>query len=266
LQAPFLLSRFYHNRNLLKVIAEDESHEPNISLIGRLAIVDDVSIDLDGLKAVFQGLVQDLKAAEREVTRGLCDSDPRFKLTLPDLFLDQPDKHDVDFWFGCLPANGLLDFQEVMIDALINHPVFHNACFLKARPGDLRVNPAVGHSWLQACERLRGILLAAMVMFSGSPARGTEIISQAYRNTPCGTVRNVQVINGRLCFVGGYNKTDWQVSSPPTSPVSTCADGFPDPAAENDLPLSSPGARLPPGVGVVSPQSASPRGPGAWLG
>jgi hypothetical protein len=98
-----------------------------------------------------------------------------------------------------------------MLRVLIDEPAFRNRCFVKTGPSEVRINAAGCHKFLEQCADLRLLLFSAMHISSGSPGRGTEIAAQCLRNLPGGDIRNVQVVLGRLCFVGTYNKTSHQV-------------------------------------------------------
>jgi hypothetical protein len=72
----------------------------------RTAVVDGIAVGLDGIGDMFRGLLQDIEERERTITLGLSASDPRFRTTVPDLFVDQCNRHDVDFFFADVPSNG----------------------------------------------------------------------------------------------------------------------------------------------------------------
>jgi len=230
LKSDYLLSFLYGDRNLLKKMTEDEERQPKVSLCGkdnRTAIVDNAVVGLDGIGEMYRGLLEDIKDSERDITLGLSDSDPRFQITLPELFTDQPNRHDIGFCFADIPSNGLLGLRDVMLDAMVNHPAFRDRCFVRTGPTEVGINAAGCYEFLRRCANHRMILFPLMHIGSGSPGRGTEIAAQCFRNSPGGDVRNVQVLLGRLCFVGGYNKTSHQVSplSPCVPLCSTSADG-----------------------------------------
>jgi hypothetical protein len=109
LQSDYPLCTLYNDRNLLKVMTEDEARQPKVSLTGednRTAVVDGIAVGLDGIGDMFRGLLQDIEERERTITLGLSASDPRFRTTVPDLFVDQCNRHDVDFFFADVPSNG----------------------------------------------------------------------------------------------------------------------------------------------------------------
>ncbi|KAL1671388.1 hypothetical protein EV122DRAFT_284983 [Schizophyllum commune] len=60
--------------------------------------------------------------------------------------------------------------------------------------------------WLHAVARLEQLLMIGTHLGSGGPARGTELVSMTYRNTP-ERVRNFYIFDCRPCFLRQYNKT-----------------------------------------------------------
>ena len=230
LGSDYPLSILYSNRNLLKTIAEDEERQPNVSLCGegcRTAIIDDVVVGLDGIGDMFRGLLKDVEDAERDITLGLSDSDPLFQITIPKHLWDQPNNHEVGFCFADIASNGFLGLKDVMLRALVDHPTFRNRCFIKTSPTEVIPNPSGCYEFLQQCAALELLLFSLVHTSSGGPGRGTEVVAQCLRNSQGGDIRNVQVLLGQLCFVGGYNKTSYQVSalSSSTHLRSTLADG-----------------------------------------
>ena len=203
----------YGIKNLLAKETENEKRKPSVTVIGRKVIVDDALVDLDLVGPLFQGVMRDLDKAKSRITRGLSDSDPAFQIALPSMFLDRPNDQSVDFWFGCLPSNGFTGRDDVMLNALVNHEVFADFCFLKSHPSGIIINPEGCHQLFQMCFDFRLLIFVAAHIGSGAPPRGPETTSQTLRNKPGGRIRNLQVIDGRLCFVGGYNKTEAIVSA-----------------------------------------------------
>ena len=213
LEADYPLSHMYSIRNKLKTQAEDEAREPSMVLIGRTVVIDDVVVDLDGIKGMFQCLLGEIEELEREITRGHRGSHPSLRPRLPTAFTDKPNKRDVNFWFASMAENGLEGSQTAMLELLTHHPDFDGIYFQRKGTSDVTINPANCHSFMRKCAYLRLLLWVAVHIGSGGPARGPEITSQTFRNPPRGNVRNLQIINGDLCIVGTYNKTDSQVSA-----------------------------------------------------
>lgn len=215
LNSDYPLSPLYNRRNLLKKMAEDETNRPRVSACGEdncTAVVDDIVVNVNGIGDMFRGLLKDIQDNERAITKGLSEFDPRFQILIPRLFVDQPNKIDVDFWFADILQNEFGSLRDVMLNALVNNPMLRETCFVKASPSEVKINPAECHKFLRKCADLRLLLFSAMHISSGGPGRGTEIASHTLRNPPAGDIRNVQIIGGRLCFVGGYNKTSHLVS------------------------------------------------------
>ena len=224
LEADYPLSCLYSIRNRLKSQTEDEAREPSMCLLGRTVVIDDVVVDLDGINGMFQQMLQEIEELERNITHGLSDSHPSLRPRVPTAFADKPNKHSTDFWFASMRENGLLDSGTAMLKLLVEHPDFHNVYFQTMGASGVRVHAANCHRFMRECARLRLLIWVAVHIGSGGPARGTEILSQTFRNAPRGSVRNLQIINGDLCIAGTYNKTDEQVSASP-HPGAPLTDG-----------------------------------------
>lgn len=269
LNSDYPLSNLYNDRNLLKVMADDERLRPRVSACGednRTAIVDDIVVNVDGIGSMFRGILKDIEGEEREITRGLSETDARFRIKLPKNFVDEPNRYDVDFWFANMPGNGFDGLDDVMLDVLITHTSFRDDCFIRTGASEVRINAAGCHGFLDRCANLRRLLFSATHISYGSPGRGTEIAATTFRNMPVGDVRNVQVITNRLCFVGGYNKTSHQVSDSPLCRILRLTMRS-DPPKETDLPFSSPDSRSVSFTRVADiPSGASVHRPCSWLG
>lgn len=209
----YFLGYMYDTRNYLKKLAETENREPSVEVFGRKVIVDDVAVDLDLVGGMYRQLLERIKISRQRITRGLCDSDTRLQITLPHELSDRPNSQEADFWFAELYRNGFSDMKDAMLDALLNHKVFSDFCFLKTGPSTITINAPGCHEFLGMCADHRLCLWAASHISAGAPNRGSEVISQTFRNSPGGNVRNVKVIDGRLCIVGTYNKTEGKVSA-----------------------------------------------------
>lgn len=173
----------------------------------------DTVISLDDIGDTFRALLKDISDEERDITLGLSDTDPRFHLKLPTKPSDEPNSTLANFFFADIPRNGLVGVGDFLLDVFVNHPRFRDRYFIDTGR-EPTIAPTACSELLQRFDHLRSLLLAAVHISSGGPARGTEIASQHLRNAPGGDIRNVQIIKGKICFVGGYNKTTHQVRSP----------------------------------------------------
>ena len=187
-------------------------------MVGRTAILHDTVVRLDDIGDMYRSLLKEISDLERQITRGISDTDPRFRLELPELASDEPNNSYADFFFGDIPRNGFTGAEDVMLDILVDHERFRGQYFFDTGNGEVSFNPAACHELLQQFALLRTLLFSAVHISSGSPGHGSELISQHLRNAPGGDVRNAKLINGRLCFVGGYNKTTHQVRRSPSCP------------------------------------------------
>ena len=195
----------------MKKFVEDQELTPDVTLVGRTAILHDLVVPLDGIGDMYRALLKQISDEEYRITQGLSDTDDRFQLRLPEFPNDEPNNTHVDFFFAELPRNGFVGAGDIMLDVLAHHESFRNRYFFDTGNGNLSFRPEPCFELLERFARLRALLFSAIHFSSGSPARGSEILSQSLRNQPGGDVRNVQLIDGKICFVGGYNKTTHQV-------------------------------------------------------
>lgn len=218
LNSDYPLSVLYNDRNLLKKLVEDQERDPTVSMIGRTAVVHDTVVRLDDIGDMYRSLLKEMSELEHEITQGLSDTDGRFRLGLPSLPTDEPNNSYTDFFFGDVAKNGFTGAGDLMLDVLVDHERFAGQYVFDTGNGGISFNPAACHELLQRFAQLRALLFSAVHISSGSPGRGSELLSQHLRNAPGGDVRNVKLICGRICFVGGYNKTTHQVRENPHRP------------------------------------------------
>jgi len=218
LNSDFPLSALYTDRNILKKLVEDQGRDPKVTLVGRTAILHSTAVQLKDIGNMYRSLLKDISEVERQITRGLSDTDDRLQLRLPDLPSDESNNTSVEFFFAEIPRNGFVGAGDVMLDIIINHDLLRGQYIVDTGGDNLSFNPVACHELLQQFANLRALLFSAAHISSGSPGRGTEIASQHLRNAPGGDVRNVKLIGGKICFVGGYNKTTHQVRD------ASCAD------------------------------------------
>lgn len=183
-------------------------------------------VRLDDIGDMYRALLEEIRSLESKITQGLSDTDNRFQVRLPQFPSDEPNDTHIDFFFADLPRNGFVGVGDAMLDIVVNHERFRNQYIVDTGNDRFSHKPAACFELLQQFSHLRSLLFCAMHISSGSPGRASEISSHYLRNAPGGDVRNVKLINGRICFVGGYNKTTHQVWDIfPTLPL-LIADGM----------------------------------------
>jgi hypothetical protein len=214
INSDYPLCVLYNDRNLLKKLVEDQERDPNAAMIGRTAVMHDTRLCLDDIGDMYRALLKEISALEGEITQGLCDTDERFRLKLPEFPADEPNNSRSDFFFANVASNGFSKARDVMLDVLAEHERFRGRYFLDTGREEVVCVPGPCHELLRRFAQLRTLLFCAVHIASGSPGRGSELISHHLRNAPGGDVRNVKLIDGRVCFVGGYNKTTHQVRNP----------------------------------------------------
>ena len=215
LGSDYPLSPLYDNRNLLKKLSEDHTQQPIVNIVGRTAIIHDTTLRLDDVGDMFRALLKEISDEERGITQGLFDTDPRLQFNLPTELSDEPNNTRIDFSFEDLPRNGLTGRGNVMTDIVLHHPRFRGRYIFPTGNGGFSCNPAACYELLYRFAHLRALLFSATHISYGGPARGTEIAAHHLRNAPGGDVRNVKILGGKVCFVGGYNKTTHQVRNIP---------------------------------------------------
>lgn len=189
--------------------------QPVVNIVGRTAIIHDTMVRLDSIGDMFRGLLEEISEVEREITLGLCDTDPRFHLDPSVLLSDEPNNTMIDFFFGDIPRNGFVGLGDVMLNIFLTHERFRGRYLIDMGNGKFGHNQTACTELMLQFAHLDALLFVAIHTSCGPPPRGTEAATLHLRNAPGGDIRNVKIIRGKVCFVGGYNKTTHQVRNPP---------------------------------------------------
>ena len=133
-------------------------------------------------------------------------------VSVTDPLVDEVNTTTPGFCFGELERNDVRKYEDAGLRTLFHHPRLQDR-FGTVVPGGRFVLNAVGcHDFLERSSRTRTRLASLLHISCGGPARGTELTANYLRNHPQGDIRNVMVVDGRLCLVAGYNKSSSIVS------------------------------------------------------
>jgi len=216
LGSDYPLSLLYSTRNLLKKLVDAQTLQPTVNIVGQTAIIHDTAVRLDEIGGMFRSLSDEIAELEREITLGLCDTHPSFQLDLSVMLSDEPNNTLIDFFFGDIPRNGFVGCGDRVIDVFLTHERFRGRYLIDTGDGRFSYNPAACTDLMLRFAQLDALLFASGHISCGPPPRGPEVAALHLRNSPGGDIRNVKIIQGMVCLVGGYNKTTHQVRNTPS--------------------------------------------------
>lgn len=214
------LSPIYSTKNLAKKISGDRERENKVNFTGpenKTAILKNLTVKLETFGDWYWKLLDELKRLQVDLFGGVGFEDEEWlSVTVPDPLLDEPNLSSPGFCFGDVERNDLGRYNDAGLRTLLHHPRLKDR-FGAMLPGGRFIPNAVGcHDFLERSSRARSKLATLLHISCGGPARGTELTSHYLRNHPQGDIRNVMVIDGRLCLVAGYNKSSSTVSLCPS--------------------------------------------------
>ncbi|KAK5651005.1 hypothetical protein OQA88_2933, partial [Cercophora sp. LCS_1] len=83
--------------------------------------------------------------------------------------------------------------------------------WLEMAGGSIQFRTAKVNTYLTQFNQFREILLIAIHLLAGQPARTTEILNIRHTNTPYGGLRNIMILHGMVSIVTSYHK-NYQLS------------------------------------------------------
>ena len=201
---------------MAKKISRDQERESKVSFVGpenETAILGKIAVKLETFGEWYQKLLVELNNLQADLFGGIGFEDEEWiSVTVPDLLADEVNTSSPGFCFGELERNDMKKYEDAGLRTLFQHPRFKDR-FGTMVPGGRFVLNAVGsHDFLERSSRARTKLATLLHISCGGPARGTELTANYLRNHPQGDIRNVMVIDGRICLVAGYNKSSSAVS------------------------------------------------------
>jgi len=216
LRSDYPLSPIYSTKNLAKKVAQDQETDDRVSFVGRnneTAVLGKIAINIKSFGAWYRKQLDELNELQRDLFGGIDFVDEEWiSLTVPEELVDEVNVRRPGFCFLDLEFNGMKKYEEAGLRTLFHHPRLKDrfGCVLPC--GRFILNPAACHDFLKRSEFARTKLATLLHLGGGGAARGTEFTANYLRNHPQGDIRNVKVIDGELCLVGGYNKSSSIVS------------------------------------------------------
>jgi len=229
IRSDYPLSPIYSSKNLAKKISKDQERDDKVNLVGpgkELAILGKIAVRLDSFGALYQKLLEEVNEMQDSLFGGIGFEDEEWlSLKLPEHLVDLVNSNHPGYCFGDDERNGLKKYESLGLKILFHHPRFKDRYGCMVSQDKFIPNTVACHEFLRISELSMTKLATATHISIGGPWRGTEGASSHLRNHPQGDVRNVKVIDGDICFVGGYNKSSSMVSLYPwPSLLSSVAD------------------------------------------
>jgi hypothetical protein len=216
IRSDYPLSPIYSTKNLAKVISQDQELGDKVNFVGpdmETAVLGRITVNLKSFGELYRKLLDEVKQMQEDLFGGIGFEDEEWiSFTVPKDLVDEVNTSRPGFCFAELEGNDMKKYETMGLRALFQHPRLKDrfGCML---PGDRFVLNAVAcHDFLRRSSLARTKLATLLHISGGGPARGTEITANYLRNHPQGDIRNVKIINGELCLVGGYNKSSSAVS------------------------------------------------------
>jgi len=221
IRSDYPLSAIYSTKNLAKAASREEEREDKVNIVGpgkQTVILGKITVKICGFGELYWKLLDETKEMQEDLFGGIGFEDEEWiSVTVPEDLVDEVNASHPGFCFGDLERNGLKKYEDAGLRALFHHPRLKDR-FGSMLPGDKFILNAVGcHDFLRRSSLARTKLATLLHISVGGPARGTEFMAHNLRNQPQADIRNVRVIDGEICLVGGYNKSSGAVSLSPES-------------------------------------------------
>jgi len=216
LRSDYPLSPIYSTKNLAKKVSRDQEWDDKVDFVGpdnETIVLGRLTLNLESFGNWYQKLLGELKDMQDDLFGGIgFDDEAWISVVVPNDIVDEVNSRHPGFCFADLERNDMKKMEDAGLTALFHHPRLKDR-FGYMLPNDkLILNAAACHNFLQRSSLARTKLATLIHISGGGPARGTEITANFLRNHPQGEIRNVRVVNGEICLVGGYNKTSGMVS------------------------------------------------------
>ena len=219
IRSDYPLSPIYSTKNLAKIISRDQEHSNKANLVGRdmdTAILGKITVKIQSFGELYRKLLEEINEMQADLFGGIGFNDEEWMLfQVPEHLTDLVNYNQPGYCFGEEERNDLKKYEEMGLRVLFHHPRFKDRYGCMVSPEKFIPNTAACYEFLRRASLARSKLATATHISVGGPARGTEFTAQYLRNHPQGDLRNVKVIDGDLCLVGGYNKSSSMVSSSP---------------------------------------------------
>lgn len=203
-------------KNLAKVVSRDQEREDKVSFVGpgnETVIMEKITVKLGSFGEWFRKLLAETTELQEELFGGIgFDDEEWISVKVPEVLVDEVNASRPGFCFGDMERNGLKAYEDAGLRALFHHPRLKDRYGTMLAGDNLVINAVACHEFLRQSSDIRTKLATLLHISTGGPARGTEFTAFYLRNHPQADIRNVRVVNGEICLVGGYNKSSGIVS------------------------------------------------------
>jgi hypothetical protein len=217
IRSDYPLSPIYSSKNLAKKLSRDQQLDDNVNLVGPgkdTAIIGSIAVKMESFGELYRKLLEEVNEMQKDLFGGIdFDDEEWISFKVPDPLVDRVNCGDPGYFFGDEEMNDLKQYEYAGLRILFHHPRFKDRYGCMVSNGKFIPNAVACHEFLRRAALMRSKLATATHFSVGGPPRGTESTSNHYRNHPQGDIRNVKVVDGELCLVGGYNKSSGVVSS-----------------------------------------------------
>ena len=217
IRADYPLSLIYSTKNLAKKISHDEDREDKVSLVGpekNIAILGQITVKPESFGELYRKVKDEAKEIQEDLFGGIGFEDEEwFGFKAPEYLVDEVNSTRPGFCFGDTEHCDMMKYGDRGLKVLFHHPRLKDRYGCVLPDGTFRFNAFACHEFLRLASLARSKLATAVHVSIGGPPRGTEIVANYLRNHPQGDRRNVKIVDGDLCLVGGYNKTSSVVST-----------------------------------------------------
>ena len=167
---------------------------------GRSATVNGKHVTLEGMKRVQDELVRDI---EEQMDRLLWGS---FKMSENIEIHDEPRELQAGYSFVTDRTNPWMQENSVLEYLMVDSERLASYAYIDER-GDVVWHPGACMKRMREIYELQMLILVAIILTAGEPARGTEYAAMIFANVAAGSIRNVFWLLGVLMLRGSYNKT-----------------------------------------------------------
>jgi len=221
LKSDHSLGVVYSAKNLAKKVAREQHLDDKVDLVGPerdTAILGAITIKLKSIGVLYHKVFDEFVGMQKNLFAGVGYDDKEwFSFGVPDRLTDLVNSDRPGYCFGDDERNGFKKYQDRGLNLILNHPGLKDRYGCMVANGKFIPNVVACHDFLRQSSEADTKAAVLFHIGLGSPARGTESTSQYLRNHPQGNIRNIKIVDGDLCVVGGYNKSSSVVSFPSCS-------------------------------------------------
>jgi hypothetical protein len=167
---------------------------------GRSATVNGIHVTLEGMKRVQDELVEDIEGRLDDLLWG------SFRISDDIEIHDEPRELQAGYSFATDRGNPWNQESSVLKYLITDSERLAAFAHIDER-GDVIWHPGACMKRMREIYQLQSLILIAIILTAGEPARGTEYAAMLFSNIAAGSIRNVFWLLGVLMFRGSYNKT-----------------------------------------------------------